>query len=142
MIPCQTVLLFPYVTNVTGYETGIAIDNTSLDPFQTPGSTGACNMYFYGSQGPTPGTAITLQSGTGSTSIAPGQQIAATASSLGLNGFSGYAFAVCNFQFAHGFAFVQTSKQTLGMGYLPLVLDTTGSDTTRGETLLGESLKQ
>src|SRR6185437_11801431 len=31
--PCATYLLFPYVTNAAGFETGIAISNTSLDNF-------------------------------------------------------------------------------------------------------------
>ena len=33
VVSCQTALLFPYVTNASGYETGIAIDNNSMDPF-------------------------------------------------------------------------------------------------------------
>jgi len=52
VVPCQTALLFPYVTNVTGYETGMAISNTSMDPFQTQQSSGSCSMYFYGANQP------------------------------------------------------------------------------------------
>jgi len=138
VLPCQTVLLFPYVTNVSGYETGMAVSNTSMDPFGTVQSTGSCQMNFYGTN--QPAAAIPLTSGTGGTTIAAGGQIANTASGLGLINFSGYAIAVCNFQFAHGFAFIQTSKQTLGMGYLPLVMQTGVGANARGQVLVGETL--
>jgi len=136
VVLCQTDLLFPYITNVSGYETGIAISNTAMDPFGTAGLTSSCNLYFYGTN--QPAAAITFVNGSGVSTMAPGAQIANTASGLGLVNFSGYAIAVCNFQYAHGFAFVQTSKQTLGMGYLPLVMNTTN----RGQTLVGESFSQ
>jgi len=38
-------------------------------------------------------------------------------------GFQGYIIAVCNFQFAHGFAFISDlGARNLAMGYLALVL--------------------
>ena len=51
---CQTTLLFPYVTNATGFETGIAISNTTTDNLGTAGksvatpTTGTCTLNFYG----------------------------------------------------------------------------------------------
>jgi hypothetical protein len=52
---CQTVLLWPYVTTVTGFNTGFAIANTSQDPGATVLGTaasgtqaGACALYIYG----------------------------------------------------------------------------------------------
>ena len=37
--------------------------------------------------------------------------------------FQGYAFAVCNFQFAHGFAFISDlGARNLAMGYLALII--------------------
>jgi len=154
VVPCQTVLLFPYVTNYgapNGYETGIAIANTSMDPFQTPQSvctaTGACQctMNFYGTTGLAPTYTPTTKSqtfvdyGSQSATISAGTQISNTLTLLtGLSNFNGYAIAVCNFQFAHGFAFVETSKQTLGMGYLALVMQ----GNTRGQSLVGESFTQ
>jgi len=140
IVACQTALLMPYITNGAGYETGISVSNTSLDPFGTIQSTGTCNMYFYGSN--QPAGPITLTSPTGSTSIPAGGNIANTASGLGLINFTGYGVAVCNFQFAHGFVFVQTSKQTLGMGYLALVMQTGTGLNTRGQALVGETLSQ
>jgi hypothetical protein len=139
VVTCQTSLLFPYVTNGGGYETGIAISNTSMDPFGTIQGSGACSMYFYGPNQPS--NAIAFANPAGGTTIAAGGQIANTLSNiLGQTGFSGYAVAVCNFQFAHGFAFIQTAKQTLGMGYMPLVMQTGSGLNTRGSALVGESL--
>jgi hypothetical protein len=53
---CSTTLLFPYVTNATGFETGIAVVNTTTDNLSTiPGKTsaaspvnGTCTLNFYG----------------------------------------------------------------------------------------------
>ena len=39
---CQTILLFPYVTNQAEFDTGLAIANTSQDPFGTPAQSGSC----------------------------------------------------------------------------------------------------
>jgi len=37
-------------------------------------------------------------------------------------GFNGYAIAVCNFQLAHGFAFISdVGARNLAMGYLALI---------------------
>jgi hypothetical protein len=54
----------------------------------------------------------------------------------------GYLFAVCNFQFAHGFAFVEdNSPAGNATGYLSLVMDNR-STVTRAATLTGEDLSQ
>jgi len=140
ILKCQTTLLFPYVTNVTGYETGMAISNTSADPFGTAAASGSCDVYFYGANG-TSGS-IPFKDGSNNSTIGAGQMIANTATGLGLTNFNGYSIAVCGFQFAHGFAFVQNRAQTLGMGYLPLVIDTSlSSGAIRGQTFVGESLR-
>jgi hypothetical protein len=51
--------------------------------------------------------------------------------------FTGYMIAVCNFQLAHGFAFVSDiGARNLAMGYLALILpDGTGSRNNRTEQL-------
>ena len=47
-----TTLLFQFVTNSSGFDTGIAIANTSCDPFSAPGRSGppagTCTLNFYG----------------------------------------------------------------------------------------------
>ncbi len=125
IVKCQTVLLFPYITADAGFNTGIAISNTSADPLTAPGptqtSTGSCSLSFYGTNAPT-GTIAPLgpiPAGNGSDTskftfmlydIAPN--------------FTGYMFAVCDFQYAHGFAFISDlGVRNLAMGYLALIVN-------------------
>jgi hypothetical protein len=113
--PEGTSLLFPFVTNINGFDTGIAISNTAADPFGTSGKTGKCKLTFFGSNAPSPFT---------SGNINAGGQFTNTLSAMA-PGFQGYAIAECSFQFAHGFAFVSdVGARNLAMGYLPLVICT------------------
>jgi len=111
---CRSVLLYPYVTNVQGFDTGLAIANTSTDPFGTGNQTGSCNLNWYqGANNPAVANTGTIASGTVYTTLA----------STAVPGFNGYMIAVCNFQYAHGFAFVSDlGAQKLAMGYLALVI--------------------
>jgi len=112
---CQTLLLFPFVTNQSGFDTGIAIANTSQDPVGTQTQAGTCTLTWYDGTGKTP--ALT----TGS--IAAGT-VYTTLASTSASGFQGYMFALCNFQYAHGFAFVSDiGARNLAMGYLALVVN-------------------
>jgi len=109
---CQTSLLFPFVTT-NGFDTGIAISNTSKDPFGTSPQAGTCALNFYGDNAP---SAVTTSS------IAGGSYYVVGALSIAPN-FTGYMIAVCNFQMAHGFAFISdVGAQKLAMGYLALVI--------------------
>jgi hypothetical protein len=125
---CNTVLLYPYVTNIAGFDTGLAIANTTTDPFGTRAQNGSCNLNFYGTAAPS------LAVNTGN--IATGT-VYATLTSTAAAGFNGYVIAVCNFQLAHGFAFISDlGARNLAMGYLALVLpDGTGSRNNRTEAL-------
>jgi hypothetical protein len=117
---CTTALLYPYVINTNGFDTGLAIANTTTDPFGTSPQAGTCALYFYGSSAPTTNPFI-------SPSIASGTVYANLASTLAA-GFSGYMIANCNFQDAHGFAFVSdVGARLLAMGYLPLILTRSGT---------------
>jgi hypothetical protein len=153
VVPCVTNLLFTFVTNQAGFDTGIALVNTSADndgsdaPFSTTPQHGSCTVFFFNgtTTAPAPQTtgdipaggqvAFTLQSGgvAGSTSSAAG--------------FQGYIIAQCNFQFAHGFAFISDMAEShLGsQGYLALVIPDRGGprvaqNFTTGGT--GEQLAQ
>jgi len=120
---CTTPLLFPYVINVNGFDTGLAIANTTTDPFGTSAQAGTCALYFYGSTAPTVNPFITP-------SVPTGTVYANLASTIA-PGFSGYMIANCNFQFAHGFAFVSdVGARNLAMGYLALVFTSTGRSAT------------
>jgi hypothetical protein len=116
---CRTILLYPYVTNIQGFDTGLAIANTTTDPFGTGAQAGSCDLNWYqGTNNPAKGTSGTIPTGT----------IYTTLASTAVPGFNGYMIAVCNFQFAHGFAFVSdVGARNLAMGYLALVIPDPGT---------------
>jgi len=119
---CQTVLLFPYVTTVTGFDTGISIANTTTDPFGTTPQQGPCTLYWYNTGGTQPANTAT---GT----VLTGQVLTLAASGATYAGpnFTGYMIAQCYFQLAHGFAVVTDyGAQKILSVYLALVV-TTGS---------------
>lgn len=122
---CITNLLFPFVTNQAGFDTGIAIAATSSDPFGTGLQSGTCTLNFYGAGAPAAYTSPTVTGGT----------VWATLASSVAAGFQGYMIAQCKFQFAHGFAFITDGfggpGRGLSEGYLPLVIPDT-SLATRG----------
>jgi hypothetical protein len=115
IVLCQTALLFPFVTNQAGFDTGLAIANTTTDPFGTRNQNGSCTLNFYGSSPPPAVNTGNIPTGT----------VYVTLASTAASGFQGYMIAVCNFQLAHGFAFVSDiGARNLAMGYLALILPT------------------
>jgi len=130
---CQTVLLFPYVTDFYGFDTGIAISNTGLDPLPSSltavGETGTCTVTFFGDDA----IATTLGTNGAYTSpkaLSPGETWAFSMSTIdpGYNstptyGTTGYAIGVCNFQYAHGYSFVSdTGIRQFAAAYLALII--------------------
>jgi len=128
---CTTALLFPYITTVTGFETGVAIANTTMDPFGTGNQAGTCNLYWYGNNnGGATNTPIPL---TTTPTIPAGTVWTGTSGSSNMAGpgFTGYMIATCNFQKAHGSAFVtDIGSRGILSGYLALVI--TGTPGTTG----------
>jgi len=167
---CKTMLLFPYLTSSSGYNSGIAITNSSVDPFGaavvagliqfpttaygvTKPQAGACTLYFYGQSNL---TALTAAQGTQTiieipaggqfvTNLAVGakgyvySQTGTKTAACDIDGtpvgntcpdmpaFVGYMIANCNFQFAHGFAFVTDTGSDRTMGYLAAVIPDRGT---------------
>jgi len=119
---CQTDLLFTFLTNQAGFDTGIEIANTSTDPFGTSAQNGTCTFNWYGT-GPAAGTATTTPS------IASGSAYTTLVSSAAA-GFQGYMIAQCNFQYGHGFAFISDGYgqpgRGLSQGYLASIIPTPG----------------
>ena len=136
---CVTNLLYPFVTNIAPFDTGIAISNTSLS---NPGTgelfplvavatqQGACSINYFGFTGTGRGAApAPATSGV----IPPGQTLVFTLSAGGgapfgtipaTPGFQGYIIAQCAFRYAHGYAFISDLGATqLAQGYLALVMD-------------------
>lgn len=119
---CQTVLLYPYITTVTGFETGLAIDNTTADVMGTGAQNGSCALNWFGNASGTPNPAA---SNTGT--IAAGTTWTGVASATNMAGanFTGYMFAVCNFQLAHGYAAItDVGVRNILSSYLALVVPT------------------
>jgi len=130
--PCVTNLLFPFVTNQAGFDTGIAISNTSRDPFSGNAGrlqSGTSTINYYGNSG---GTNPAPPADTTTGPVNAGEQLLFVLSSGGGNGidatpnFQGYIIAQCRFQYAHGFAFVTdgpVGQAQIAEGYLALVMD-------------------
>jgi hypothetical protein len=144
--PCITNLLFPFVSARGGFDTGIAISNTTLDnaknvsgsgitgnyPYNSRAQNGACIMYYFGDKEDGTSLAKPVQT---SGVINAGKQLVYTLFGGGMGidatpGFQGYIIATCNFHLAHGFAFISDlGAQKLAMGYLALIIPT--SNTSR-----------
>jgi len=140
--PCVCNLLFPYVTNQGGFDTGLVVANTTVDPFGTAAQTGTVTINYYGSTtggGAAPPAQV-------SAAVPAGGQLIWSLSSGGnfgvaaTPGFQGYIITQSRFQYCHGFAFVSDfGASKLSHGYLALVIDPPGLG--RG-TAIGESLGQ
>jgi hypothetical protein len=128
---CRTVLLFPFVTNQAGFDTGLAISNTSTDPFGTTPQVGTCSLNWYGANLVPPITTPSVASGTSY----------ATLASVAAPNFQGYMIAVCGFQYAHGFAFISDiGARNLAMGYLALVVPDPGLNGGRAAADISKSV--
>ena len=153
IIKCVTQILFPFVSNRFGFDTGLVVSNTSEDWLGTQPQDGTCTIHYHGT---TLGDGASPPDDTSSV-IQAGEQLIWLLS----NGnaaqevdptpeFQGYIIVVCEFQFAHGYAFITDgfgSVPTLAQGYLALII-TTDNDGDReagcdahGESC-GEGLNQ
>ena len=101
---CTTTLLFPFVTNQGGFNTGLAITNASV-------GSGSCTIAYSGPDAPE--DMMTPED------IAGGEQWVGILSNMAA-GFQGYITASCEFRDAHGFAFITGGGPTpnLAQGYL------------------------
>ncbi|MSV31041.1 MAG: hypothetical protein EXQ57_00815 [Bryobacterales bacterium] len=117
---CRTTLLFQFITNQAGFDTGLAVSNTSRDTLTTAPQTGRCTATFY----PTPFNAATQAQFPilSSPTLAGGEQWTFTLSGSRA-GFQGYMMVGCDFQFAHGYAFISDfGSKNLAQGYQALVI--------------------
>jgi hypothetical protein len=125
---CNCNLLFPFVTNQFGFDTGVAIANTSADTLNgVQPQQGTVTLSYYGNTtggGAAPPNAVTTSE------VPAGSELVFTLSSGGnfgipaTPGFEGYIIAKANFQWCHGFAFISDAgAQKLAEGYLAIQLD-------------------
>jgi hypothetical protein len=143
---CACNLLFPFITNQAGFDTGLAIANTSQDPgaafgFDSTGQQQGTVTFFYygvgnnGAAAPAPQTSGVVPAGNVLTYdvFSGGGAIGNGANGLNASaaGFQGYIIAQASFQYCHGYAFISAlgigpTGQGISEGYLGLVLDTQG----------------
>ena len=129
VVRCATTLLFPFVTNRFGFDTGIAVSNTSEDWKGTQKQRGVCMVHYIGDIGDN-GPRVPMDET--STVIEGGEQMTFTLSAgnpvwdlVGAPDFQGFLVIMCEFQWAHGYAFITDGAAgipTLAQGYLALVL--------------------
>jgi len=134
---CTTTLIFPFVSNAAGFETGIAISNTTikttptgfLNGVSTTVQSGTCNLAFFGTGGTNPTTVQAPNPNEGGTApyLSSESYAFTLTQALAVNSanpatFTGFIVAQCNFQYAHGFAYITYgglgTPNAVAMGYL------------------------
>ena len=100
---CVSTLTFPFVTNMHGYDTGIAITNISTE-------AGACMLAFSGMEEEMEVMVM-------------GESVETFGVSMMAPGFQGFVEATCEFRNAKGFAFISNGFGSMGgpsaaQGYL------------------------
>jgi hypothetical protein len=126
--PITSDLLFPFVTNQDGFDTRIAIANTSLDPFGTSTQKGRVTLFYYGTVNgvPSPPPVQTTNE-----RVPAGSQLVFSLSEGGnfgigpTPGFKGYIVAVTNFQYSHAFAII-SDRGAQSQSYLAIHLNRGG----------------
>jgi hypothetical protein len=139
---CQCNLLFPFVTNQSGFDTGVAIANTTTDPYGTTPQNGLVTLFFYGN---TPGGGNCVPKMTTTSPVLTGTELIFTLSAGGNYGIAanagcqGYMFAIANFQYCHAFAFISdVGAQKLAEGYLAIQIDIYGGTGLNRTGITGE----
>jgi hypothetical protein len=125
IIRCNCYLLFTHVTNVGGFNTGLAIANTTGDTAvfglnEAPDQLGKITFYFFDRTAGFVGqTQTTADLNAGQSFVGLLSQVLPT----GVTSFSGYVFAKADFQFCHGFAFIADQNfANIAQGYVASVV--------------------
>ncbi len=127
---CSTRLLFPFVTNQAGFDTGLVITHGSLQALTdtVSGQAGSCDLHFYGVGGDGEDELLVQYT----TAIDPGEQLVFTFAGgnparniIGMDQFQGYLIADCGYPGARGYVFMSDGFggiADLAMGYLAPVI--------------------
>jgi len=145
VVKCACDLLFPFVASTGGFDTGIAIANTSLDPgaafgFGATPQQGTVTFFYFGTGAngaapPASQTSGVVPAGQVLTYVlsSGGGSIGTAANGLDnrANGFEGYIIAQAQFQYCHAYAFISPigggpTSSGVSEGYLGLILDLGG----------------
>lgn len=143
----NTVLLVPYATTEVGYDTALAVANTTNDPgttamggfLQAIRQTGGFKIYFYPKSGPAiaPFDSASWPSSFGLDAngmLPPGGTFVALLSQIlpvGVTEFGGYVFIITDFTNAHGEFFVSDFDNFTHGGLMLVVNDPSGSSAGR-----------
>ncbi|MEP6715098.1 MAG: S-layer homology domain-containing protein [Terriglobia bacterium] len=122
--PSSQTFLVPYLTNQGGYETGIAIANTTADPFGASGATptgGACTVNFYGSVATTPVVTPNIPAGT-VYAVTLTNLLGISASNPAT--LAGYAIVQCNFGSVSPFVYLTRNFPSSSAFLLPVPTET------------------
>jgi len=155
--PSNTVLLLTFGFVGPGYNTGIAIANTTIDPYTTagggsPGSSGTVTFLLVKSDGTTK-TYTTTTGSPGAGLVAAGVVAAGATYTVNLSEllaaasfgttFSGYVFITANFTNAHGAATIYTTSTGAAALSTPvLVMPAVSTATPRPSPDAGAGLGQ
>jgi len=133
---CSCNLLFPFVANIAGFDTGIAIANTTADTLNgLAPQSGNVTLTYYGT---TSGGGAAPATQTTTSAVPAGSELIFDLSSGGnygiaaTPGFEGYIIARADFQYCHGFAYLSLVGAATGgaEGYLAIQLDVPGLNRT------------
>ena len=128
IVRCTTQILFPFVTNVSGFDTGLVVSNTSEDWLDTDPQDGTCTVHYHGATlgdgaSPPPDTSSVIGAGEQLVWLLSAgnaaQEIDPAAD------FQGYVIVVCDFQYAHGYAYITDGfgvDTKAAQGYLALII--------------------
>jgi hypothetical protein len=149
VVKCACDILFPFVASTAGFDTGIAVANTSLDPgaafgFGATPQTGTVTFFYFGTGAngaapPASQTSAVVPAGQILTYVlsSGGGSVGTTANGLDnrANGFEGYIIAQAGFQYCHAFAFISPlgggpTSAGVSEGYLAIILDIAGLNRT------------
>jgi hypothetical protein len=149
VVKCACDILFPFVASTGGFDTGIAIANTSLDPgaaygFGATPQQGTVTFFYYGTgangAAPPPSqTSAVVPAGQVLTYVlsSGGGSVGNSANGLDnrANGFEGYIIAQTGFQYCHAYAFISPlgggpASNGVSEGYLGIILDLAGLNRT------------
>ena len=143
VVSSSTSLLYSFVTwqPSLGFDSGIAIANTSADSYTTGSATPASGTISFQLR-PADGSAAVTWTSTDTVASGATYQklLSEIAAGAGLTSFTGYMIAVCNFTHAHGEGFVLDAgkiAQTLNALVIknPAVSDRDTDIATGGEQL-------
>jgi hypothetical protein len=124
-IVAKTWLLFSFVTNQVGFDTGFSISNVSLSPVGTTPQAGDATLHFYGKSADVSGAERPRPRSLQISVIGAGVTFTSLMSVIA-PGFQGYIVAECNFSPARGYAMItDIGAQKIGSGYLAEVINET-----------------